>query len=115
MAASPGHYAGRAAVVSGDCFDGIEDGAVLVCRRAPASATLLFRIGALVVDAGGALANAATIAREAGIPAVAGTLTATQVIVDGDHVAVDGTRGTATVLSRAQDHEPGSRAVWEAA
>lgn len=113
-AASRGEYAGRARVVFGDRFDNVEAGAVLVCQRMPSS-FVLWRVGALVVDAGGALANAATVARERRVPAVVGTYVGTEVIGDGDYVAVDGTRGIVTVLSRAQDQVPAARAVSGAA
>lgn len=105
-AASRGEYAGRARVVFGDRFERVEAGAVLVCQRVPTSPSLLWRIGAMVVDAGGALASAASVAREGRVPAVVGTYTGTEVIRDGDYVAVDGTRGIVTVLSRPQDTGP---------
>ena len=106
VAASSGQYAGRARVVFGDSFDDVEAGAVLVCRRLPASPSLIWRVGALVLDTGGALASAAIVAREGCIPAVVGTRTGTELISDGDYVVVDGTRGIVTILPRTQHAGP---------
>jgi pyruvate,water dikinase len=109
--ASAGEYAGKAQIVFGDQFDHVEAGAVVVCRQLPSLPSLFARAGALVVDGGGALANGAIIAREQGVPAVVGTYTATEVIRDGDYVAVDGTRGIITLLSRPRNQAPVSRVV----
>ncbi|MER3449578.1 MAG: hypothetical protein C4315_07360, partial [Chloroflexota bacterium] len=42
---------------------------------------------------GGQLSHAAVVAREYGLPAVAGVQDATRLLRDGDRVLVDGTRG----------------------
>jgi pyruvate,water dikinase len=100
VAASPGIYEGRACVLTGPHeFDRLEPGDVLVAPiTSPAYNTVLPLIGAVVTDKGGALCHAAIVAREFGIPAVVGTVTATQAIPDGAKVRVDGTAGTVTVL-----------------
>lgn len=55
----------------------------------------LFTIAsAVVADIGGALSHAAVVAREFGVPAVVGTGTALDTLVDGELVEVDGTAGT---------------------
>jgi pyruvate,water dikinase len=57
------------------------------------------RAAAVVTDVGAPLSHAAIVARELGIPAVVGTGTATSVLHTGDRVRVDGSRGTAEVLT----------------
>jgi len=51
-------------------------------------------IGVIVTDHGGALSHAAIVAREFGIPAVVETVSATQLITDGERVVVDAETGT---------------------
>jgi rifampicin phosphotransferase len=97
--ASPGSYTGRVRVVRGEAdFGTVLPGEVLVCPTAAPSWTVLFAItGALVTDGGGPLAHAAIVAREHGLPAVVGTVYATNRLTDGQLVTVDGTTGTVTV------------------
>jgi pyruvate,water dikinase len=59
----------------------------------PSWAPELLGAVALVTDTGGALCHGATLAREAGIPAVVGTGQATAIISDGDELVVDAGRG----------------------
>ncbi len=62
--------------------------------------TLLFpRLAAIVTDVGAPLSHAAIVAREIGIPAVVGCGNATMLLKTGDHVRVDGGRGTVDVLA----------------
>ena len=58
-------------------------------------------IKAIVTDYGSKLAYATTIAREYGIPAVVGTLVATELINDGDIIRVNGTDGCVEIVSRS--------------
>ncbi len=99
--ASPGTHLGIARVISdGAILGDLENGDVLVCRTIhPAALTLLARVGALVMDAGGILSSTAILARERGIPAVLATGAGTRLIRDGQRVAVDGERGV-VVISR---------------
>jgi pyruvate,water dikinase len=57
------------------------------------------RAAAVVTDLGAPLSHASIVARELGIPAVVGTGNATMRLRDGDHVRVDGKRGTVEVLT----------------
>lgn len=100
IAASPGVYEGRARVLARpDEMDRVEVGDVLIAPiTSPAYNTVLPLLGAIVTDKGGALCHAAIVAREFGIPAVVGTVTATRSIPDGAKVSVDGTNGTVTLL-----------------
>lgn len=69
-------------------------GAVLVLPALlPSWAPQLLRAAALVTDSGGALSHGATLAREAGVPAVVGARGATAALRDGDEVLVDAARG----------------------
>ncbi|KAA0919245.1 phosphoenolpyruvate synthase [Dietzia sp. ANT_WB102] len=51
------------------------------------------RASALVTDQGGITCHAAIVAREVGVPCVVGTVSATEKLVDGDIVTVDGDIG----------------------
>jgi pyruvate,water dikinase len=76
----------------------IEVGDVLVAPFTDAPWTPLFVIaGAVVVETGGVLSHAATVAREFGIPAVVMVKDATRIIRDGDEVTVDAAAGTVTI------------------
>ena len=76
----------------------IEVGDVLVAPFTDAPWTPLFVVaGAVVVETGGVLSHAATVAREFGIPAVVMVKDATRIIHDGDDVTVDAAAGTVTI------------------
>jgi len=55
-------------------------------------------LSAIVTDRGGQLSHAAIVAREYGIPAVVGTMNATDMIPDGARVTVDGAAGTVEIV-----------------
>lgn len=96
VAASPGRGRGPVRIVSGPAdFERFQRGDVLVCRSTTVSWVPLFNMAAgIVADVGGALSHAALVAREFGIPAVTGTGTALELLIDGEQVEVDGTAGT---------------------
>jgi pyruvate,water dikinase len=74
-------------------------GDVLGCPiTTPTWSVLFTQAGAVVTDGGGVLSHAAIIARENGIPAVLGTVNATQRLVDGQTVTVDGSKGTVEIV-----------------
>jgi pyruvate,water dikinase len=56
----------------------------------------------LVMEVGGLMTHGAVVAREYGIPAVAGIDGATGLIRDGDRIRLDGTRGYVLVLERSE-------------
>ncbi|MBI5949974.1 MAG: hypothetical protein HY875_17695 [Chloroflexi bacterium] len=73
-------------------------GEVLVAPFTDAAWTPLFMsAAAVVVETGGMLSHAATVAREYGIPAVVAVRGATSFIKDGETVTVDGTAGVVTI------------------
>ena len=73
---------------------------VLVCPSTDPGWTPLFLgAAALVMERGGVLSHGAVVAREYGIPAVAGISMATKRIKSGQMVRVDGTHGIVSVLN----------------
>ncbi len=100
IGASPGTVEGIARVVNTvDDFDDVRDGDILVCQMTnPAWVVLFTKIAGLVTDTGGTTSHPAVLSREFGIPAVVGTSVATQRIVTGDRVRVDGGAGRVEVL-----------------
>src|SRR6478735_3694966 len=93
---SPGRASGPARLVHDvDGFADVRRGDVLVCRTTDPAWTPLFSVvAAVVTESGGLLSHAAIVAREAGVPAVVVAGGAMRRIVDGSHIAVDGTQGT---------------------
>ena len=93
--ASAGSVTGTARVIgSGDLVPDIKPGEILVAHNAGPLWTPLFPvIGGLVLNEGAVLLHAAVVAREYKIPAVMQTRNATDVIVDGQTITVDGTNG----------------------
>jgi pyruvate,water dikinase len=76
----------------------LDVGDILVAPFTDAPWTPLFVVaGAVVVETGGVLSHAATVAREFGIPAVVMVKDATRIIKDGDEVTVDAAAGTVTI------------------
>lgn len=76
-----------------------EGGYILVCPTTdPAWVPLFTRARGLVMETGGVLSHGAIVAREFGLPAVAGLPGATQRLRTGQTVRVDGGKGTVTIL-----------------
>jgi pyruvate,water dikinase len=76
---------------------------VLVCPSTdPAWVPLFVRAKALVMETGGVLSHGAIVAREFGLPAVAGLPGVTQRLKTGQVVRVDGGKGTVTVVGEGQ-------------
>lgn len=109
LAASAGVIEGVARVVlSPEQFDQVEKGEILVCQMTnPAWVTLFTKISGLVADAGGAASHPAVLSREFGIPAVIGTSVATQRIVTGARLRVNGSTGIVEILP--EDYEARSQ------
>jgi phosphohistidine swiveling domain-containing protein len=76
-----------------------EAGSILICPfTEPGWASVLDRVAGVVTETGGQLSHAAVICREFGIPAVLGVANATERILDGSRVEIDGFSGTVTVV-----------------
>jgi pyruvate,water dikinase len=101
-AASKGTVRGTAKVVRRlDEADKLEHGDILVCEMTmPAWTPLFSTVAAVVADTGGALSHCAIVAREYGIPCVAGTRIGTRRIKDGQTLTVDGTKGVVRIEDR---------------
>jgi phosphohistidine swiveling domain-containing protein len=77
----------------------LRPGDILVTRGADPGWTVVFgRIAGMVLEVGGQLSHGAVVAREYGIPAVAGIQDATRVLGDGQQIVLDGTSGLVRVL-----------------
>ncbi|MBG0828613.1 phosphoenolpyruvate synthase [Planomonospora sp. ID67723] len=93
--ASAGTVTGRARVVLDPAGARLEPGEILVCPSTDPGWTPLFlTAGGLVMEMGGANSHGAVVAREYGIPAVVGVARATEHVVTGQEVTVDGASGT---------------------
>ncbi len=94
-AAAPGVVEGVARVIMGaDQLSELKDGEVLVAPGTSAAWTVAFSfIKGLITDGGGALSHPVIMAREYGIPCVAGCLEGTQKIKTGQRVKIDGDLG----------------------
>ena len=105
LGVSAGVATGRARIVAdvlAAADRDIEPGEILVAPFTDAPWTPLFiPAGAVVVETGGVLSHAATVAREFGIPCVVMVKGATSLIADGDLVEVDGMAGTVRILERS--------------
>jgi pyruvate,water dikinase len=99
-AAAPGVIEGVARVIMGaDKLAEIKPGEILVAPGTSAAWTVAFSfIKGLITDGGGALSHPVIMAREYGIPCVAGCLEATQKIRTGMKVKIDGDQGVVYIL-----------------
>jgi phosphoenolpyruvate synthase/pyruvate phosphate dikinase len=76
-------------------------GEILVAPGTSAAWTVAFSIiKGLVTDGGGALSHPVIMARESGIPCVAGCLEGTVKIKTGQRIRVDGNRGVVYILGK---------------
>jgi pyruvate,water dikinase len=97
---SAGAAEGPALVLSEPRTDGLPaEPYVLVCPSTdPAWVPLFARARGLVMEVGGVLSHGAIVAREYGLPAVAGIPGVQKRLRTGQRLRVDGARGTVTVL-----------------
>ena len=80
-------------------FAQMKRGAILVTRATDPSWTPLFTLAAgVIVEVGGVLSHASTIAREYGIPALANVRHATKRLKTGDRVSLNATEGFVRIL-----------------
>lgn len=91
-------------ISSPDEFCRMRPGAILVAPATDPAWTPLFTLAAgVIVEVGGTLSHAATVAREYGLPALANVKDATRLLKDGDRVWLDATAGFVEVRTRALD------------
>ena len=85
-----------------DLFN-LKAGEVLVCDAVDPNMTFIVPLCSAIVERrGGMLIHGAIIAREYGIPCITGVPDATELIKNGDYLAVDGYMGIVTVLKRRE-------------
>jgi pyruvate,water dikinase len=98
---SPGVKRGPVKVVSTPRqFSKVQAGDILVTRSTDPGWTPIFGLlGGLIMESGGQLSHGAVVAREYGLPAVAGIAGATRLLHDGQVVLLDGLSGTVTVIA----------------
>jgi pyruvate,water dikinase len=99
-AAAPGVAEGVARVIMGaDRLSELKEDEILVAPGTSAAWTVAFSfIKGLITDGGGALSHPVIMAREYGIPCVAGCLEGTKKIQSGMKVRVDGNLGVVYIL-----------------
>ncbi|MFA7468061.1 MAG: PEP-utilizing enzyme [Desulfotomaculaceae bacterium] len=100
-AAAPGYIEGIARVImSADKLSEIKAGEILVAPGTSTAWVIAFGIiKGLITDGGGTLSHPVIMARESGIPCVAGCVEATAKIKTGQKVRLDGDRGVVYILS----------------
>jgi pyruvate,water dikinase len=103
MGGSPGLVEGKARIImSLEEANTLQEGEILVApNTAPAWTPLFAKVTAVVVEVGGLMAHAAIIAREYGMPCVAGAADATRMLKTGDRISVDGSSGVVEIVDRA--------------
>lgn len=96
---SPGMVKGHVRVVFDPRGARLAPGEILVCRGTdPAWTPLFMAAGGLVMEVGGMMTHGSVVAREYGIPAVAGVHQATERLKDGQLIRLNGTTGKITIL-----------------
>ena len=96
--ASPGSITGPARVILNPTGAHLEPGEILVAPSTDPGWTPLFlTAGGLVMEMGGSISHGAVVAREYGIPAVVGVTRATERIITGQQITVDGSHGIVTL------------------
>ena len=80
-------------------FSRMKPGAILVAPATDPSWTPLFTLASgVIVEIGGMLSHASTVAREYGLPALANVKNATKILKTGDRVRLDATNGVVHIL-----------------
>ena len=98
--ASPGLVTGKARVIRSPQGAHLEPGEILVASSTdPGWMPLFLTAGGLVMEMGGMMSHGAVVAREYGIPAVVGVAGATERIMTGDSLTVDGTAGVVSMAA----------------
>jgi len=96
---SPGVVEGSVRVVLDPQHANLAPGEILVCPGTdPAWTPLFLAAGGLVLEVGGMMTHGAIVAREYGIPAVVGVDRATERLITGMLIKVDGSSGVIEIL-----------------
>lgn len=99
---SPGIFTGRVVVLSSPEEGHIlKNGDILVTEGTnPAWTPLFLKIGGLIMETGGSISHGSVVAREYGLPAVAGVIDATRKLKNGQIVKVNGETGFVELISQ---------------
>ena len=96
---SPGTVEGIARIVFDPANANLQPGEILVCPGTDPSWTPLFlAAGGLVMEVGGMMTHGSVVAREYGLPAVAGLVRATELLRTGQRLRVDGSSGRVELM-----------------
>ena len=94
MAISPGVARGKVKILNSPTEKPFEKGEILVAKATdPAWTPLFVNVSAVILEVGGLLQHGALVAREYGLPCVAGIENATSIFKDGDLIEIDGALG----------------------
>ena len=98
LCVSPGYAEGEVVVMRDpNEFARMKRGAILVAPATDPAWTPLFTLASgVIVEVGGMLSHASTVAREYGLPALANVKHATRIFKDGDRIRLDATNGRVT-------------------
>jgi pyruvate,water dikinase len=101
LCVSPGCVEAEVVVLNSPAeFWRMKRGAILVTNATDPSWTPLFTLAAgVIVEIGGILSHASTVAREYGVPAIANLKNATKIFKDGTRVRLDATNGVVRLCS----------------
>jgi pyruvate,water dikinase len=103
---SPGVHEGVVRVLDSPVGANLQPGEVLVAASTDPGWTPLFLLaGSLVMEVGGVVSHGALVAREYGIPAVAGITDAMSRLHTGQRVRVDGTAGCLTLIEPISEEQ----------
>lgn len=96
MGVSPGVGSGIVKIILNPAeIDKIQKGDILVTEMTnPDFVPAMEKAAAIVTNRGGVTSHAAIVSRELGVPAIVGTVNATEVLKDGQVITVDATNGT---------------------
>ncbi len=105
IAVSGGTVQATAKIITDPVNDNrLNPGDILVTRATDPGWTPLFQIvGGLVLEKGGMLSHGAIVAREFGIPAVAGVENATSIIQEGQTLIINGDLGEITLIEKQEE------------
>ena len=97
---SPGEYQGTVRILNDlKEINRLESGDILVTVSTnPAWTPLFMRLGGLIMETGGQISHGSVVAREYGLPAVAGVHNATSVFKDGQIVRINGDTGSVELI-----------------
>ena len=100
---SRGIHKGRVKVLSSPVGADITKGDIIVAHNTnPAWTPLFLKAGALVMESGGPISHGAIVAREYGIPAVAGINNATEILKEADTIIVNGEEGSVKIVKHSE-------------